>query len=418
MTQGEATSFEDYLKEQSVEGTFDSKGAFTMDFAEAAERLATFRLPSENHYLLKVVQLASRLGAESLRIKLESFRTSVHFRAPRAGQVTDAEAITRAFLAPLEVTDPLLADLAAALWGCLGESTQEINWSFSQGYRGRRVFIKDLQFRSEDFQIEKPIAEGELPCAFTLSVVRKKTWKFWLNSRRNADAYLLLKNLCGFSRVTLFVDGRELERWESSCFTAHRPRSGDYGAGRLPYHSALYALTEQGGFEINRPNLSQYVVRERSYNVWASATRARNSLAPDGISSPAWLLQFHDGKENLSMRSVAKRARCRLFLAFDDKDPAYLEPLRMQIVRQSVLLEVRRDAQRWETEFPKWAGCWVILDEDSLDTDLTGFQIIEDQRLGELLESLEPSLALARLYLEEGSKLAYGFPKKRTSRED
>ena len=406
------SGFQEFLAAQSAEGNYDSEGVFTVDFAEAAERLATFRLPSQSHYLLKVVQLASRLGAGALRVKLESFRTSVHFRAPRAQGVNNTEAITRAFLAPLEVKEPGLSDLVAALWGCLGEETQEVAWSFSEGYQGRRVFIKDLKFRFEDFQIEVPLPPGELPCAFTLSVLRRKTWRFWVNSRRNAEAYRLLLESCPLSRVNLFVDGRALERADGSYFAAHRVVRNPYGNLPVsqPYHTALYEMTnDNDGFEIARPSLSQYVVREHFFNLWGSGTRAYNRLSPDGISSPAWMLQFRQGEKNLSMRGVTKYLRCSLVLAYDQQSAAEKGGFRLTFVRQSVLLE-RQASQEPNFDVTPWHGCHLILDDDSLGTDLTGFQVIEDERLTELLKRLVPKVELAKAFLAEGRKLVVGLP--------
>ena len=400
-------SFEQFLKDQVAEGRHDSEGVFTLNFSEAAERLAAFRLPSDQHYLLKVVQIASRLGASSLRVKLERFRTSIHFRAPHGGAVTEFEAITRAFLAPLETDDPILADLAAALWGCQGESTQEILWSFSQRYRGRRVFIKDRVFRTEEFQIERPLEPNELPCAFTLSVTHFKSWKFWVHSRRNAEALLLLQRACIFSRVDICVDGLKLERASGSSIAAHR-RLEYYSALARPYHNILYQLTEEQGFVTGRPGLAQYVVRERHYNLWASGTRVGNEMDPDGVSSPAWMLQFHRDGEDLSMRQVAKFPRCRLVLAYDRDDAEANVPLKLTLVRQSVLMENRPSAT-WGEGIEKWNGCHLILDEDTLATDLTGFQVIEDAKLVALLRSLENRLDLLKAYFEQGRQLVTGL---------
>lgn len=399
-------NFEEFLQEQATEGQYDSEGAFTLNFEEAAERLAAFRLPSPQHYLLKVVQIASRLGATSMRVRLERFRTSVHFRAHQAGAVTDFESITRAFLAPLEVEDPVLADLAAALWGAQSETTQEVLWSFSQGYRGRRVFIKDRVFRTEEFQIEVPIPEGEPPCAFHLSVVHRKSWQFWTHSGRNADALLLMSQSCLFSRVRIIVDGRTLEKAEGSYPTAHRTTSTGYGVWSRPCQNILYELVEERGFETGRPGLAQYVVRERHYNVWASGTRLGNTLSPDGISSPAWMLQFHSQGRNLSMREVPKFPRCRLVLAYDEKDAKEKVPLRLTIVRQSVLME-RQTSPEWGQGIEKWNGCHLILDDDTLATDLTGFQVIEDENLLRLLKSLESRLDWVKAYFEEGKGLVH-----------
>ncbi len=397
-------NFEEFLKEQVSQGHLDSEGVFTLNFAEAAERLAAFRLPSEQHYLLKVVQVASRLEADSMKVKLERFRTSIHFRAAHGGAVTQFEAITRAFLAPLEVEDPVLADLAAALWGCQSATTQEILWSFSQGYRGRRVFIKDRVFRTEEFTIERPIEPSLPPCAFTLSVTHNRSWKFWEHSKRNADALTLLLRGCAFSRVNIVVDGLKLERADGKYPTSHRRLSAYHASSARPYHNILYELASQDGFESGRPGLAQYVVRERHFNLWASGTRVSNTMVPDGVSSPSWMLQFRQDGEDLSMRHVAKFLRCRLILAFDEEDAKEKIPLKLTVVRQSVLMENQPSAT-WGEGLEKWCGCHLILDDDTLSTDLTGFQVVEDASLIGLLRSLETRLDWAKAYLQQGREL-------------
>lgn len=404
------SEFQDFLAAQKAEGDYDSEGCFTVDFSSAADRLASFRLPSENHFLLKTVQLASRLGADAMRVKLESFRSSVHFRAPHAQGVNNTEAITRAFMAPLDVKDPVLADLAAALWGCLGDSTLEIAWSISEGYKGRRIFIKDHKLRVEDFQIQVPLAAGELPCAFTLSVIRRKTWRFWATARRNAEAARLLLEQCALGRVILFLDGRQLERAGSSYLTNHR-QVKSYGEPprARPYHTVLYELApERQGFQLGRPSLSQYLVRDGHFNIWTSATRVNNSLKPDGISTPAWMLQFREEGKNVSIRLVGKQVRCRLILAYDQQAAQHEEDFRLTLVRHSVLLG-RATPQSPAFDTKPWYGCHLILEDDTLETDLTGFQIIENERLAQLLQSLVPTVELAKAFLEQGRSLAVGL---------
>ncbi len=405
-------TLDSFLAGQQAEGKHDSEGVFTVDLAEAAERLVTFRLPSEHHYLLKLVQLATRIGAPILRIKMESFRTSLYFRARSLHGLGQSRALAQAFLSPLEVSDPALSDLVSALWGALGESTLEVGWTVSQGYKGRHVLLKDHKFRVEEFQIETPLSGDELPCAFTFSVVRRKTWRFWTHSRRNADAYRLLVTHCSLSRTELIVDGRPLQKAEGSFFTAHR-RFSRYGepARATPYHTAYYRLDSSpgSGLKMGRPTLAQYVVRNHHFNLWVSGLRTNNSLLPDGISSPAWMLQFRDpAGDDLSLREVGKIVRCRFLLAFDEQAANNKEELRLTLVRQSVLLQ-RAAPQAPVFDPEPWYGCHLVLDDDTLGTDLTGFQIIEDQRLADLLKSLEPEVKAAKAYFAQGRTLVYGI---------
>jgi hypothetical protein len=404
------SDFQAFLASQQAEGVYHSEGCFTVDFADAAQRLAV-RLPSENHFLLKMVQLASRLGAESVEIKLERFRSAVHFRAPRASGVNDTAAIARAFLAPLQVADRALSDLVAALWGSLGETTLETVWSFSQGYQGRRLFLRGQKLRAEDFQIQVPLDDQEMPCAFTLSVIRRKSWRFWIDGRRNAQAARLLSEQCALSRMAIRLDGRRLETAGGSFLTSHRKVRTVYGETpqARAYQVVVYQLAPPGqGFQLARPSLAQYMVRERHFNVWTSATRVYNELKPDGISTPSWLLQFIEGRKNLGIREVDKLVRCALVLAYDPRAAKDKEELRLTLVRHCVLLQPVATGP-WAEELQAWNGCHLLLEDDSLETDLTGFQVLENERLLQLLRSLTPRLEATRAFLEQGRPLLRGL---------
>lgn len=402
----------DFLSAQKAQGEYDSQGAFTVDFSRAAERLAGFRLPSENHFLLKVMQIASRLGADAVKFKLESFRSSVTFRAPRACGVNDSEAIIGAFMSPLEEQDAVLADLVSALWGCLGPTTEEVCWTFTEGYSGRRIYIKDHRFRIEDFSIQTPLADGEMPCAFALSVLRRKTWRFWLHARRNLEAFHLLHNHCSLSRADVWVDGRPMERAKPSFYTRHR-RSATWNLNHRPYDAVLYDLVpEDQGFKLARPSLSQYLVRNRVFNVWASGTRAYNSLQPDGVATPAWMLQLREDGKNLSLRSVPRLLSCKLVLAYDAQEAAEESGFKLTFVRHSVILE-RVSGVEPNFDLTPWHGCHLILDDDTLGTDLTGFQILEDQRLADLMRDLAPKVEILKSFLNEGRTLLVGLPPPR-----
>ncbi len=398
-------SLDNFLAEQSLEGSHDSEGVFTLDLSKASDRLTQFKLPSPHHYLLKVLQLASALGANEIVFRMERYRTSVFFRAPESGAVADSEAIYQAFSDPLNVSNPLLNDLVTALIGSLTEEACEVLWSYSEGHRGRRVLIRDHQFEARDFILKKPLEKGEFPCAYTMSVLHPKTWRFWLCSRRIADALKVVESASGFSRVRIKLDGRTLNNAPSNSFITHRRRRGPYGSTTYQaYRIASYRLCETGGFKIQRPRAANYVVRERDLNVWASATRLRNTLRPDGHSSPAWVLQFRDKTGNLNLRQVSRIPNCRSLLAFSPVEVRAEVPLRLTIVRNSVVV-LSEEVPQWSDRLPFLKGCAVIIHDEDLHTDLTGFQLIQDAEFEEKLRGLEGQVNAAQAYLERAGKV-------------
>lgn len=397
-------SVDDFLAEQTAQGAHDSEGIFTLDLSKASDRLTQFRLPSPHHYLLKVLQIASALGANDITFRMERFRTAVYFRAPESGAVADSEAIYLAFSDPLTVRDPLLNDLVTALLGSLTEDAKEVLWSYSEGHRGRRVLIRGHQFEARDFILSKPLEKGEFPCAYSISVLHPKTWKFWECSRRIAGALQVVEQASPFSRVRIKLDGRVLSTAPSNSFLRHRARKGVLGSTFYqPYRIASYRLAEEDGFRIQRPHAANYVVRENDLNLWASATRLRNTLRPDGRSSPAWVLQFRDRTGDLSLRQVSRKPLCRSLIAFSPVEVRAEVPLRLTVVRNSVVV-LDEEVPQWSERLPFLKGCTVILHDRDLPTDLTGFQVIQDEKFEARLQSLEGQVNAAQACLDRAGR--------------
>ena len=71
--------FEEFLQRSAEDGFHHSAGEFTVDFLKAGDKLADFALPSDNHYLLKGVQMAHRLGAPRIDVVIGRYSTSLKF---------------------------------------------------------------------------------------------------------------------------------------------------------------------------------------------------------------------------------------------------------------------------------------------------------------------------------------------------
>ena len=397
-----------YLSQQAQEGHHDSAGSFTLDLSKAASRLEDFALPSSHHYLLKIVQIASQLGAQEMRFKMEKFRTSVHFRAPVGGSVTNSEQIYRAFADPLNVQDSLMSDLISALLGSLTKDVLEILWSYSEGHRGRRVKIKERHFEAKDFVLSRPLEEGDFPCAFTLSVLHPKSWQFWKPSTRQLDATGVIEAATKLSRLTIFVDGRQLETAASS-FTTHHRLSEDlslFGAAAAAYHSLHYETSIEcaNSFRLSRPNHANYLVRNGSTNVWATGIRPSNSLKPDGISSPSWFVQFGQKDEYLSLRQVSKRTLCQAVVGYDAE--ATGKSLRLVIVRNSVIV-FDETPKVFQDRLGAWDGALLIIADNTLETDLTGFQVTTDEPFLELINRSKPLLERAKKHWETNRAMVH-----------
>ncbi|MFA5506207.1 MAG: hypothetical protein WC314_12700 [Vulcanimicrobiota bacterium] len=408
---------ERFLEEQASEGNLESAGLqFSLDLSKAADKLAAFALPSTSHYLLKFVQVAHHLRADVINVKIERYRTVVRFRAPRGGSLTDSESIHRAFADPLAIKDPIMADLVSGLIGTVSGENLETLWSYSQGHKGRRVYIdRKRQFSIKDFVLSRPLDEGDYPFAYTLSVLHPRTWKFWQGARRRAAAAKVLEEHCRYSGVRIVVDAKELESHPSSELNIHlRTTQWTENVGYVhTCHAAdniVYQLAanHEVPCSILRPSLSAYVVRAHHVNLWVSSIRANNSLKPDGNSSAAWMLQFLNGEQNVSMRYVPKRVLLRTCLCLNLQGEAAEHPLRIKIVRAGVtVLEQAMDEHA--EEFKAFQGCVLLFAEEELETDLTGFQVIQNQAFFAKIRSYQPLLEKARRYYENGQKLIRSY---------
>jgi hypothetical protein len=408
---------DEFLKEQASDGSLEAEGRqFTLDLSRAADKLAAFALPSHSHYLLKIVQVAHHLRADVVRVKIERFRTVVRFRAPRGGHITDSEQIYRAFADPLAVEDPVMVDFIAGLIGTITDENLETLWSYSEGHTGRRVFIdRKRRFSIKDFVLSQPLDEDDHPYSFTLSVLHPKTWKFWLGARRRASAARVLEENCRYSGVKLVVDARELTLHPSSELNRHLAEfhwgNEGYVGRHFPADNIIYdmASPDEMRCSILRPSLSAYVVRADHMNLWVSAIRVYNTLKPDGNSSAAWMLQFLEDGKNVSMRFAQKRVPIRACLALNSSGKGNDEPLRLKVVRAGITV-LEQNMSDYAEELKDFTGCVLLFQDDELETDLTGFQVIQDEAFLDKIRSFLPLVTKARKYLEKGKTMIQGHP--------
>ena len=133
-------NFERFIQERFLGGTHDSEGQFIVDLRKASDKVAAFALPSDSHYLLKVVQVAHRLRTDEIRVDIGRFRTTLEFR-PTGRQEFELERLYAALADPLGTEDPLLIDLVAALYGTLKTGLQEVTWEHQLGVQGQRLVV-------------------------------------------------------------------------------------------------------------------------------------------------------------------------------------------------------------------------------------------------------------------------------------
>lgn len=403
-------NFERFIGERFSGGTHDSEGQFTVDLRKASDKVAAFALPSDSHYLLKVVQVAHRLRAAEIKIHIGRFRTTLEFH-PHGEQGFKVDRLYTAIADPLGAEDPLLVDLVAALYGTLKLDLQQTTWEHYLGDQGQRLTInKDRQVNCERFETELPDEPDR--ARFVFSVTHAHPWKFWRGARHRAESAAVLRAYCRYSAAKLVVDGAELAAAPTSEINSHVKspvfRPGDYTADLSysePLSNILFQLADEDepALGMTRPSLSAFLVRRSVMNVWAQGMRVNNTLRPDGQSSAAWMLQFRRDGENISMRWARKRDRYSAVLGLNVKNAGCQEPPRFTIVRSGVTL-IERSIRDPELD-QAFRGCHLLLADETLTTDLSGFQYVEDESFRERLLSYAPLVEEARQYYQIGREM-------------
>ena len=414
-TNGEAImSLDRFLDEKAESGNVDSQGSFTVDLSRAARKLSKFALPSEHHYLLRMVQLANLLRAEDIRIKIRRDATEIGFLSENGVELCDINKVCHTLLAPLETENQTLGTLASTLLGSLTEQNHETRWSFhSPKSRGE---IRIQADRTVTSLVEAKEQEQVNFHSFRLSVHHKTNWKFWKDAGRRAAAASLVQQFCPFSSCRIFIDGRELPAQPVWHLNEHIHPLSLYRVGvttstkvnRAAASNILFQLAdpEQDSFTLLRPSMNAYVVRRDHYNLWVSGTRASNSLTPDGESSASWMLQYRSGRENISMRKVRKRGKFRAALALHTSEETRSFNPRVIIVRHGVVV-FDQQLLSSEAHIEAFSGCCFVLADGELETDLSGLRLGHSQALWETLKKYEHLVEEAKEFFQGGCDLLY-----------
>ena len=403
-------NFERFIEERFLGGTHDSEGQFTVDLRKASDKVAAFALPSDSHYLLKVVQVAHRLRTDEIRVDIGRFRTTLEFR-PIGRQEFEMDRLYTALADPLGTEDPLLIDLVAALYGTLKTDLQEATWEHELGVQGQRLVVdRNRRVHCERYECE--LSEEPDRARIVFAVSHANPWMFWKGARHRAESAAVLLQFCRHSAAKIVLDGTDLVIASASEVNSHVQRLS-YEPGELtssinftePASNILFELAAEDGpaLGISRPSLSAYLVRREVMNVWAQGMRVNNTLRPDGQSSAAWMLQFRREGENISMRWARKRDRYSVVLGLNFKNAGSHEPPRFTIVRSGVTL-VERALQDPELD-EAFRGCHLLIADETMTTDLSGFQYVEDDSFRQRLLSYAPLVAVARDYYEIGREM-------------
>lgn len=196
-----------YLRDHQAAGQVDSSGRFTVSREEALRKLASFQLPFETAWAVKVIQCAVRdCGEQPIRVDLTSTETRFYFHS----QTLELQSVEDGFYDPDPHPDLTIRHLLSALWVVglnqgrtfhftVPESSLNLMWDGT----GLHKVPKNQNYSCTYLAVSHRGGDGDGALGWVKTVATA--------GKRNAD---LLSSLSenGFTcPVPLTVDGRRLD---------------------------------------------------------------------------------------------------------------------------------------------------------------------------------------------------------------
>ena len=363
---------EDLLEDLRDDGVIVSSGGFTLDPSKAEEKLRDFSFPSPDDYILKLIQFAVASHATKIDIESTSTKLSLTFD----GEPTSEDDMTGIMAHLLndggEQKWRRLRHLAAGLRGAASVKPNSVCLQYWNGEVGFQRIWDAKGWRSEPFKAKGPEAFHRFLLSRNFSQTLSSAgeeMKSLLNSRLTPEEQKIQES-CLFSPAELVLEGKPLAR-------------AAFGRKRYP------------GYDIkNDPNpgeckpppylkkadlLDGLVAPDHHYLEHCVASDDEWGLAvPDSEATFRWGVQPGEDK------------RCRAWLALT----AELAPAKLVFVEDGVTLS--SGAAPFACP-----GLYAVLDAHTLNKDLTGFQLVKDDRYSKMMEWLElEALRLRKKALE------------------
>lgn len=194
-----------FLDQQRQAGAVESVGSFTVALEKARDKMGAHSLVSPEDYLLKLVQCATVLKVEELRIKLERRTVMVFFETPLEDRTVSVEAVQNAMLAPLEEQNPARSHLALAICALINQDPAELMWGeWDQGC-GTILTLgtgRSELFRNAPFPRQEPLADARRFFLFFFS--KQPGGELGSQTKREKEAVL---ERCCFAPMPIYLQG-------------------------------------------------------------------------------------------------------------------------------------------------------------------------------------------------------------------
>ena len=185
-----------FLAQQTKDGTLDSLGTFTLSPEEARQKMQASGLSDPSHYVLKIVQAAVAAGCSKLEVMVDRYRLRFLFAESDQLQVA-LEGIASALLSVATLPPGWLRHLAIGINAAAATGIAEVVWRTPAG---------SVALTDSELKIEK----GHGP--YELTLLRESGLWQSLFGTGFAGEYAVLHQRCQFVPLDLNIDGRQVER--------------------------------------------------------------------------------------------------------------------------------------------------------------------------------------------------------------
>ena len=395
-------SVEKYLENQKKSGGFDSTGRFTLDLRAAATKMGRYRLPTEDHQFLKVLQTAVSLGARELRLELglrQSTATFVSSVSASHSIQTEVDALAKTGA----VDRPGNPQAFSLFMSGLSTGLGGIEWRMSQGSACCILRMED----KGSLELSGPkLPEGEV--SHEVRLTHSSGWRLWKGLGRRHRASNLLSESARLDHAEPATINDHVSDFGGSQFNV---ATGVMQNTRGPAASSnlLFVLGSEPCIRVSKPPLEAYLERD-GVVVWAQGRRIPGAISdagqkPDGLEVSSWMLQFVQGDENLGLDALAKGETldCRAVIAQNIHGPGNSESVRVTVVRDGVTVLKERETPD-TPGMEDLVGCSLLFADDELDTDLGGLAVVRNERYYRKLLSFAHLVERGHRYFQEGNR--------------
>lgn len=333
-------TLENYLSQARAEGKFDSAGTFTIDYAQAREKLAAFQFQRPEYYLLKFVQAAVGMKSKAVEFRFAPESVEVRFVNPRFELPPEqfGALITDSYEAHI---DQHCRALALAVCGS-GAGTI----CFRDTGTGREV---NIQGGSLEFT-ELGSLRGDSKFLFFLS--RDKAYsKAEIKAKEE-----VLRAACQFAPIVLKIDGKPLNESREELQFYERCLETPYPAF---WGEAIVAESTRSGVGLPCAGRSAFI------QLWDDRRVCREQ-------GEVWVC-LRD-TEPLEVPLERARLLCLAGGALEGRSALYLVQYGVVISEQAI-----------QTSVP---GLNAVLCVDGHPTDISGFQLRDSEMLEQELKQI------------------------------